>query len=152
MISNIMGTAIAAILAITTSVTVQAQEKPTMTVYKNPWCGCCKVWADAMVAAGYKIKTVNLEDLSVIKRQAGVPEQLNSCHTVSYGKYVLEGHVPLQAIRKLDKEQPDIRGVGVAGMPVGSLGMGYDPKARYNVMAFTHSPAKLPTLYYEAER
>ena len=103
MISNIMGTAIAAILAITTSVTVQAQEKPTMTAYKNPWCGCCKVWADAMVAAGYKIKTVNLEDLSVIKRQAGVPEQLNSCHTVSYGKYVLEGHVPLQAIRMLDK-------------------------------------------------
>lgn len=128
----------------------QAQERPTMTIYKNPWCGCCQVWADAMEAAGYKIKTVNLEDLSVIKRQAGVPEQLNACHTVSYGKYVLEGHVPLQAIRKLEKEQPDIRGIGVAGMPSGSLGMGYDPKARYDVMAFTHSPSTLPTLCYEA--
>ena len=129
---------------------LNAQEVREMTIYKNPWCGCCKVWADAMKAEGYEIKLVNLEDLTVIKRQAGVPEQLNSCHTVSYGKYVLEGHVPLEAIRKLEREKPDIRGIGVAGMPAGSLGMGYDPKARYDVMAFTHFPSKLPTLFYEA--
>ena len=137
--------------SIFTSITnLGAQDAGEMTVYKNPWCGCCSVWADAMKQAGYKVKLVDLEDLTVIKRQAGVPEQLNSCHTVSYGKYVLEGHVPLEAIRKLDKEKPDIRGIGVAGMPSGSLGMGYDPKARYDVMAFTHAPSKLPTLYYEA--
>lgn len=127
-----------------------AQEVSQMTVYKNPWCGCCAVWADAMKRAGYNIKLVDLQDLTVIKRQAGVPRQLNSCHTVSFGKYVLEGHVPLEAIQKLEREKPDIRGIGVAGMPTGSLGMGYNPKARYDVMAFTHVPSQLPMLYYEA--
>ncbi len=141
---------VATALVTAVSGNLNAQEVREMTVYKNPWCGCCKVWADAMKAAGYKIKTVDLEDLTVIKRQASVPEQLNSCHTVSYGKYVLEGHVPLDDIRKLEREKPDIRGIGVAGMPEGSLGMGYDLNARYDVMAFTHIPSKLPTLFYEA--
>ncbi|MEZ5809241.1 MAG: DUF411 domain-containing protein [Zhengella sp.] len=36
-------------------------------------------------------------------------------------KYVVEGHVPLEAIDKLMSERPDVRGIAVPGMPQGSL-------------------------------
>ena len=103
-----------------------------------------------MVKAGYSVETKNLEDLQMIKRQAGVPTGLAACHTAVLGKYVIEGHVPLEAIKKLHEEKPDIRGIAVAGMPGGSLGMGYNPKARYDVMSFTFSKTEKPKLFYEA--
>jgi len=52
--------------------------------------------------------------------------------------YVLEGHVPAEDIQRLLKERPDIVGIGVPGMPIGSPGMeiaGMKPSA-YDVLAF----------------
>ncbi|MEO4044956.1 DUF411 domain-containing protein [Hoeflea sp. CAU 1731] len=94
-----------------------------------------------------------MEDLSSIKKQAGVPAKLEACHTAAIGgdrKYVLEGHVPLAAISKLMTEQPDIRGISTPGMPMGSLGMGEDPQAKYDVLAFTGKTGETPTLFYQA--
>ena len=142
--------AIAAVLFISTLGSAHANDTKKMTVYKTPWCGCCKVWADAMVKAGYSVETKNLEDLQMTKRQAGVPTGLAACHTAVLGKYVIEGHVPLEAIKKLHDEKPSIRGIAVAGMPQGSLGMGYDPDARYDVMSFTYSKTEAPKVFYEA--
>ena len=73
----------------------------TMTVYKTPWCGCCKVWTRAMQKAGFKVIVKDVEDLTSIKRNAGIPEQLEGCHTAKLGRYSIEGHVPLQAFTKL---------------------------------------------------
>ena len=125
-------------------------ENNTMTVYKNPSCGCCGSWANAMEEAGYKVKIVNLEDLSAIKKQASVTDELAGCHTAFFGKYVLEGHVPLQAIEKLMSEKPDIRGLATPGMPMGSLGMGYDKNAKYTVYAFGFDTKQQPTAFYQA--
>lgn len=127
-----------------------AENLKNMTVYKTPWCGCCKVWTDAMQKAGYTVDVKDMDDLALTKRQAGVPGQLEACHTAELGKYIIEGHVPLQAIEKLHKENPNVRGIAVAGMPKGSLGMGYDPNARYDVMSFTYSKTEKPALFYEA--
>lgn len=49
--------------------------------------------------------------------------------------YHLEGHVPVDAVKKLVAEHPQIAGLAVPGMPEGSLGMGDDPKASYDVYA-----------------
>ena len=38
--------------------------------------------------------------------------------------YVVEGHVPVEAIDRLLSEQPDLDGISVVGMPVNSPGMG----------------------------
>ena len=122
----------------------------TMTVYKTPWCGCCKVWTRAMQKAGFKVIVKDVEDLTSIKRNAGIPEQLEGCHTAKLGRYSIEGHVPLQAFTKLVAEKPNVRGIAVAGMPMGSLGMGYDPKARYDVMAFGRRTNEKPVVFYEA--
>lgn len=122
-------------------------------VFKTPWCGCCQSWVDAMKAAGYMIDTQDLEDLTAIKKQAGVTSELEACHTAVIGgerKYTLEGHVPIEAVEKLMSERPDIRGIATPGMPMGSLGMGYDPEAKYEVYAFTGRSGETPTLFHRA--
>ena len=106
-----------------------------MTVHKSPWCGCCTGWTKALEKSGYKMSVSHHDDLDPIKKQFGVPEAMAGCHTALWGDYVVEGHVPLEALAKLEKERPDIRGIAVPGMPSGSLGMGYDPKAQYTVYA-----------------
>ncbi len=127
-----------------------AEEYKSMTVYKTPWCGCCEGWAKAMKKAGYSVKTIDLEDLSEIKKQASVTEELAGCHTAILGDYVIEGHVPLEAIDKLLELMPDIKGIAAPGMPAGSLGMGYDKNAKYDILAFSSDVTKKPTLFYQA--
>ncbi len=58
-----------------------------------------------------------------MKEELGVPEQVWSCHTSVLGKYVIEGHVPVEAIQKLPDERPAIDGIALPGMPQGSPGM-----------------------------
>lgn len=107
-----------------------------MTVYKDPSCGCCGAWATAMGNAGFHVDLREVDDLESIKRRYGVPLTAEGCHTAVLGSYFIEGHVPLQAVEKLRAESPDILGIAVPGMPVGSLGMGDDPTvASYDVLS-----------------
>lgn len=127
-----------------------ASVNETMTVFKTPWCGCCKVWVAKLEEAGFNIEVRNLDDLSSVKKQASVPKNLEGCHTAVLGEYVFEGHVPLAAIEKMLTEKPNVRGVSVPGMPQGSLGMGYDEKARYKVFSFHYDTSKPALVYYES--
>ena len=130
----------------------QADPDTSITVFKTPWCGCCQLWADRMIEAGYSVETRDMDDLSLIRQQAGVSDELQACHTAVIGdarKYVLEGHVPVQAVERLMSERPDIRGIAVPGMPTGSLGMGFDPGARYTVYAFTGDRDAAPSVFLE---
>ncbi len=144
--------ALAGLIAVSFIWHSHAAETKNMRVFKTPWCGCCKVWTQAMQKAGFKVEVFDMKDLTLIKRQAGVPKQIEACHTAVIENYVIEGHVPLQAIEKLYQEKPAIRGIGVAGMPTGSLGMGYDPNAKYDVMSFSYSKSEKPLLFYQAGR
>ncbi|MEQ8966113.1 MAG: DUF411 domain-containing protein [Azospirillaceae bacterium] len=99
-----------------------------MTVFKSPYCGCCAAWVDHVRAAGFPVTVKETEDLAPLKAMAGIPADGQSCHTALVGGYVVEGHVPADAIRRLLDEAPAIRGLAVPGMPVGSPGMeGPDP-------------------------
>ena len=76
--------------------------------------------------------------LASIGRQAGVTDDLASCHTAKVGNYVVEGHVPAADIQRMLKEKPPIAGIAVPGMPMGSPGMEQGGrKDAYNVIAFT---------------
>jgi hypothetical protein len=97
---------------------------PLITVYKTPSCGCCVKWVEYLQKEGFEVKSVNRDDLAPIKQRAGVPPAMSSCHTALVDGYVVEGHVPAQAIRKLLQERPDTRGLSVPGMPANSPGMG----------------------------
>ncbi|ASP33441.1 DUF411 domain-containing protein [Labrenzia sp. VG12] len=134
------------------SAAAQAGDETTITVYKTPWCGCCEVWTDAVEAAGYTVVVEDHDDLTAIKKQAGVPDDMQACHTAVIGderKYIVEGHVPLEAMEKLMSERPDIRGIAVPGMPQGSLGMGHDPDARYSVYAIRAKGSESAKPYME---
>ncbi len=109
-----------------------------LTMHRSAGCGCCIKWAEAAQKSGFAVTTVNEADLMAFKRKAGVPDNLMSCHTTTAGPYVIEGHVPFDAIRKLLIDRPKVKGIGVAGMPIGSPGMevpGHAPEP-FNVYAF----------------
>jgi len=115
---------------------------PPMTVYKSATCGCCTAWVDHARANGFTVRTVDTEDLGAVKREMGVPARLASCHTVVVGAYIIEGHVPAMDVKRLLTERPDVRGLAVPGMPIGSPGMEQGPPSayeRYNVLAFTRA-------------
>jgi hypothetical protein len=109
-------------------------------VYKSPTCGCCNGWIDHLREAGYSVEAVDLvayQDMQDRKTAAGVPADLGSCHTATIEGYTIEGHVPAEAIERLLQERPDIKGLAVPNMPIGSPGMeGPNPQA-YDVIAFT---------------
>ena len=114
---------------------------PKITVYKTPNCGCCVVWEKALKKAGFTTEVVNKNNLYDLKRELGVPPHLSACHTAVMGNYVLEGHIPLSAISKLlDRKPKNIKGIAVAGMPRGSLGMEFgNKKDSYNVIAIKNT-------------
>lgn len=99
------------------------QDLPTVTVYKSAGCGCCSAWADHLREAGFSVTEENVPDLAAVKDRYHVPPELRSCHTALVGDYVVEGHVPAADILRLLKERPDVLGLTVPGMPVGSPGM-----------------------------
>lgn len=96
---------------------------PKMIVTRDPNCGCCGNWVEHIKAAGFPVDVVQVDDVMPLKARLGVPEALMSCHTAEIGGYVIEGHVPAEAIKRLLVERPQAKGVAVAGMPVGSPGM-----------------------------
>mgnify|MGYP001611911321 FL=1 len=93
-------------------------------IYKSMSCGCCEVYLKyANSKVDHKINVFDVQDPDSIKRQYGIPQELESCHTTIIGNYFVEGHIPLEAVEKLLKEQPDIAGIAMPGMPSGSPGM-----------------------------
>lgn len=73
-----------------------------------------------------------------MKTEYDVPMELQSCHTAIVDGYVVEGHVPIEQVKKILAERPHIIGIGVAGMPVGSPGMetADGQVAPYDVVSF----------------
>jgi hypothetical protein len=116
--------AVAAALAWAGNVWLAAQTpKPQMTVYKSPTCGCCSKWIEHMQANGFAVKAIDVDDIDKVKRDRGVPPSAASCHTGLVNGYVVEGHVPADAVLKMLKDKPAIAGLAVPGMPIGTPGM-----------------------------
>ena len=108
-------------------------------VYKSPSCGCCSAWIDHVREHGHDVEPVDVvayDALTAHKEEAGVPSDLESCHTALVDGYTIEGHVPADVIDRLLRERPDIRGLAVPGMPIGSPGMEGPGAAPYEVIAF----------------
>ncbi len=95
-------------------------------------------WVSHLKDAGFTVTTTDVRDVTPIKTENGVPQQLFACqHTAVVDGYVVEGHVPAEDIKRMLTERPDIAGISVPGMPVGAPGMeGPNPQA-YRVFSFT---------------
>jgi len=113
-----------------------AGEPVAIKVYKDANCGCCKKWVEHLASNGFKVETMDMPDLSLLKQKHGVADELQSCHTALVDGYVVEGHVPAEVVRRMLKERPQIAGLAVPGMPMGSPGMEGPTKERYDVLTF----------------
>jgi hypothetical protein len=123
-------------LVLATSMTGANPER-TVHVYKSPTCGCCSKWIALLEKQKIKSHVTNLESLTDIKDKYRIPIPLRSCHTAVINGYVFEGHVPIDLVEGVLKEQPPIVGLAVPGMPIGSPGMEVGGrKDSYVIVAF----------------
>ncbi len=109
---------------------------PTMTIYMSPTCGCCAKWVDHVKAAGFATVVHEREDMETVKESLGVPADVRSCHTAQVGKYLVEGHVPAEDIKKMLDQGPKALGLAAPGMPASSPGMAVpgDPHEPFEVL------------------
>lgn len=109
-------------------------------MHRDPGCGCCEKWAaQVRKAFGRNVRIVDDANRPALQRRVGLPAQLASCHTALIDGMAFEGHVPVADMQRVLASKPrGVRGLAVAGMPLGSPGM-EAPGVRaqpYNVMAF----------------
>ena len=132
------------LIVLAASAAVGAQGRPRQKtappleadVYLTPTCGCCGKWVQHLEAAKFIVKRTVTPELDAVPARRRVPETLRSCHTAVVGKYLVEGHVPVDLVERLLKERPAIAGIAVPGMPIGSPGMEGPNPQPYSIVAF----------------
>ena len=118
---------------------------PAVTLYKSPTCGCCEKYVGYLRQNGFEVKTIDQGDMDSIKKRYGVTH-VASCHTALINGYVIEGHVPVNAINKLLREKPAIPGISAPGMPMNSPGMGEMKKGTLTIYSIPKND-DVPTVY-----
>lgn len=108
-----------------------------IVVYRSRLCGCCGKWLEHLQENNFNVREIRTGELKAIQDKYGVPQELASCHTAIVEGYVVEGHVPVDDIKKLLQTKPKIIGIAVPAMPIGTPGMEMgDEKEAYDVMSF----------------
>lgn len=127
----------AIVLALMSSSVLAAND---IVMHRDPGCGCCEKWAAQVRSAfGRKVQVVDDRQRSSLQRKIGLPAELVSCHTALVDGMAFEGHVPVADMKRVLASKPKgVKGLAVAGMPLGSPGMEVPgrPRDRFNVIAF----------------
>lgn len=120
-----------------------AAEPATINMYVNPDCGCCEGHAQYLRENGFKVTVTPTHEMSLIRRKHGISRKFEGCHIAFADGYVIEGHVPASAIKKLLAERPSIKGISLPGMPEGSPGMTGVKEAPFAILEISDGPAKV---------
>lgn len=142
-------------LSLTTAMTIFASSAvaapaiPT-TLYRNPGCSCCELYAQHLNKQGFAVKVITTREMPRIERENGITPALAACHTMLVDGYVVEGHVPVNIVQRMLREHPKIRGIALPGMPAGSPGMenpkmGGSKKAPFVVYVIANGPSRIYT-------
>lgn len=137
--------AVTPLLAVFALVAVPALAKPAIqaTLWHNPGCQCCAEYTHYLDQRGFDVKVVASSDLAAVFREHAVPGRLASCHLMTVGRYTVVGHVPVDAVQKLLREHPAVRGISLPGMPAGSPGMSGPKQAPFVNYAFGAGKPKI---------
>jgi hypothetical protein len=136
---GLLSVAMSAVAAASASTTLLADDAKRVIVHRSATCGCCKAWSAHLRNAGFAVYVIDEADMSSVKERLGVPRELASCHTAEVDGYVVEGHVPVESIKRLLAEKPKALGLSTPGMPAGSPGMeGPGESDLYEVLLFDH--------------
>lgn len=111
------------------------------TQYHDADCDCCGEYVAYLETHGIDVDVELVNDLSATKTTLSIPDELRSCHTTALGDYLVEGHVPLEAIETLFADEPSILGIAIPGMPQHAPGMGEPGDDPLSVYAFDSTGA-----------
>jgi len=145
---SLLAAAAAASIALAVIIYLQTGPLPTppgktvFEVYYSPQCGCCGEYVNYLKSSGVDVRTLLVKDMAAVNERLNIPRQLWSCHTSVVEGYFVEGHIPLEAVKKLLAERPAVDGIALPGMPGGSPGMGgfkTEPFTIYSVVNGTKS-------------
>lgn len=94
----------------------------TVEIHRSATCDCCGEHCDYLATAGFRVVEImhDAADMSEVKRDFGVPRSLWSCYTSVVDGCAVEGHVPVDVIKRLLADRPKLSGVALSGMPAGS--------------------------------
>ena len=129
-----------ALAALMAALSVASAQAAPIVMHRDPGCGCCEQWAAQVRRQfGQSINIVDDQQRGRFQHAQGVPSAVASCHTAIIDGMVFEGHVPIADMKRaLAKRPKGVKGLAVAGMPLGSPGMeiaGQKPQP-YSVIAF----------------
>jgi len=85
---------------------------------------------------GFEVTLVEVDDIAAHQEEAGVPTDLRGCHSARVGDYMVEGHVPADALKRFLEEDAGLAGITVPGMVVGPPGMEGSEPVAYDVLTF----------------
>lgn len=111
---------------------------PMVTVYKSATCGCCQSWVSHLEENGFRVEAHDVGNMLLYKQRAKLGSGMGSCHTAFVDGYAVEGHVPAKDLKRMLLEKPDISGLTVPRMPIGSPGMEVEgqPADAYQVISY----------------
>lgn len=141
----------AAVPLLTRPVRAAAAQPPAAareaTLFKNPNCDCCEGYAAYLRQNGYQVRVVPSHDIALISRQQQVPQDLEGCHITMVDGYTVVGHVPVGPLDRLLAERPDVRGISLPGMPMGSPGMGGPKVEPFTIYTIPRDAAAEPAVH-----
>lgn len=143
-IGLVMALLLTSVVFLSQSKKIQAEAKkpdpslPVVTVYKSATCGCCKAWVSHLEENGFSVEAHDVGNMLEYKQKAKLGAGMGSCHTAFVDGYAVEGHVPAKDLKRLLLEKPDISGLTVPRMPMGSPGMEVEgqPADPYQVLSY----------------
>ena len=113
-----------------------AAETKAITIWRDPGCGCCDVYAEYLEANGYQVTRVDDPNFDKRSVAAGVPAQGLGCHLAEIDGYYVSGLVPAEIIERLVTERPEITGITLPGMPGNAPGMAQEKTGTLKTYAF----------------
>lgn len=84
-----------------------------VALYRTHGCNCALAWRRTLESAGFEVQSYEPESLEPIRGKLRTPERLHGCHVAIYMGYFIEGHVPANALRKLERDRPLAMGVAM---------------------------------------
>jgi len=75
-------------------------------IFKPITSTCPQSWLDDMQKEVGEVNIVSMIDVKNLKRQIGIPKEIQSCNTSILNDYVFEGNVPSLAIKDFFKNIP----------------------------------------------
>ena len=123
---SILALTIGLIIGVLPSMAWAAAEK--VTLYKDPQCTCCEIYAQYLRDNGFDVTVVPTNDLATMNEEHGIPANMQGCHLSLIDEYAIGGHVPVDIVKRLLAANPPIKAITLAGMPMGGPGMMPGPK------------------------